>query len=127
MRVVVSEYTMRLDGIRFRANLGASRSERSIPQEIVVDLELTLPVSALPKRDDKREVVDYDAVTKIVVAEGLAEQWRLLEKYVARLVERLLEETPAVRVRVAATKLRVPTTHSVDRAIVELVGVRAPG
>ena len=118
------EYTLRLHAIRFRANLGASHSERAIPQEIVVDVELTLPVSSLPRRDHKREVVDYNTIANIVVDTGLAEPYRLLETYARVLVDRLLAETPAMRVRVAATKLRVPTSHSVDRAVVELVASR---
>jgi dihydroneopterin aldolase len=121
---MVQEYTLRLHGIRFRANLGASHSERAIPQEIVVDVELFLPVAALPRRDHKREVVDYSAIANLVVEAGLAESYRLLETYAKVLVERLLAETPALRVRVAATKLRVPTSHSVDRAIVELTATR---
>jgi dihydroneopterin aldolase len=121
---VVTEYTLRLHGIRFRANVGASRSERSIPQEVVVDVELTLPVSALPKHDVKRDVVDYNAVAELVVAEGTAAPHHLLETYAQRLIVRLLEETPATKVRLAATKLRVPTTHSVDKAVVELVATR---
>jgi dihydroneopterin aldolase len=121
---VLSDYKMRLSGVRFRANIGASRSERSIPQEVVVEVELHLPLSSFPKRDDRSDVVDYGAVAQIVVEEGLAEPYRLLETYVGRLVRRLLDETPASRVRVAATKLRVPTRHSVDCASVELVGDR---
>ncbi len=120
------EYTLRLHAIRFRANLGASHSERAIPQEIVVDVELTLPVSSLPRRDHKREVVDYNTIANLVVEAGLAEPYRLLETYARVLVDRLLAETPALRVRIAATKLRVPTSHSVDRAIVELVASRDP-
>jgi dihydroneopterin aldolase len=118
------EYTLRLHAIRFRANLGASHSERAIPQEIVVDVDLSLPVAALPRRDHRREVVDYNTIANLVVEAGLAEPYRLLETYARVLVDRLLAETPAVRVRVAATKLRVPTSHSVDRAVVELVASR---
>jgi dihydroneopterin aldolase len=121
---MVREYTLRLHAVRFRANLGASAAERAIPQDLVVDVDLELPVSSLPKRDAKREVVDYDAVVRLVVEVGLAESYRLLEIYALRLLERLLAETPASRVRVAATKLRVPSTYSVDQAIVELVGSR---
>ncbi len=121
---MLTEYTLRLHGIRFRANVGASKSERSIPQELVVDVELTLPVSALPKHDVKREVVDYNAVSDLVVAEGTAAPHHLLETYAQRLMTRLLEATPALRVRLSATKLRVPTTHSVDKAVVELVATR---
>lgn len=121
---MVRDYTLRLQGVRFRANIGASAAERSIPQDLVVDVDLELPVSSLPKRDTKREVVDYDAVVRLVVEVGLAESYRLLEVYAQRLLERLLAETPALRVRVAATKLRVPSTYSTDKAIVELSGTR---
>jgi 7,8-dihydroneopterin aldolase/epimerase/oxygenase len=121
---MLREYTLRLHGVRFRANLGASHSERALPQEIVVDVELTLPVTAFPKRDVRRDAVDYGEVAEMVVQEGGAESYRLLETFAQRLVDRLLRETPALRVRVSATKLRVPTSHSVDRAVVELVAHR---
>jgi FolB domain-containing protein len=121
---MVTEYTLRLHSIRFRTNMGASRSERSIPQEILVDVELTLPVAALPKRDLRRDAVDYGVLADLVVKVGVAEPYHLLETYAQRLVERILAETPATKVRVGATKLRVPTPHSVDRAVVELVATR---
>lgn len=124
MSLMVREYTLRLEGVRFRATIGASAAERSIPQDLVIDVDLELPVAALPKRDAKRDVVDYDAVVRLVVEVGLAEPYRLLEVYAQRLLERLLAETPATHVRVAATKLRVPSTYSTDRAIVELRGSR---
>src|SRR6478752_2577874 len=117
---MIREYTLRLHAVRFRANIGASAAERSIPQDLVVDVDLELPVAALAKRDTKREVVDYDLVVRLVVEVGLAEPYRLIEIY----VQRLLAETPALRVRVAATKSRVPSTYSTDKAIVELVGTR---
>lgn len=121
---MIREYTLRLQAVRFRANIGASAAERSIPQDLVVDVDLELPVTVLARRDTRREVVDYDLVVRLVVEVGLAESYRLLESYAQRLLERLLLETPATRVRVAATKLRVPSTYSTEKAIVELVGVR---
>lgn len=121
---MLTEYTIRLQTIRFRTKLGASRSERSLPQEIVVDVDLTLPVASLPKRDDRADVVDYGVVSDLIVHVGQAEPYRLLETYAKRLVGQLFETTPATRVRVGVTKLRVPTTHSVDRAVVELVATR---
>ena len=121
---MINEYTLRLHAIRFRANVGASRPERSLPQELVVDVELTLPTSALPARDHKKEVVDYDAVARLVVEEGQVTPYHLLETYATRLIDRLLAATPATRVRVSATKLRVPSMHSVNRAVVEVVATR---
>lgn len=121
---MVTEYTIRLETVRFRTKLGASRSERSIPQEIIVDVDLTLPIASLPQRDDRSEVVDYGVVSDLIVSVGQAEPYRLLETYAQRLIAELFETTPATRVRVGVTKLRVPTAHSVDRAVIELVASR---
>ena len=121
---MVEQYTLRLEGVRFRTNMGASHSERSLPQEIIVDVELTLPVEALPGRDRRRDAIDYDTVATLVVEVGRAEPYRLLETCARRLTERLLAETPALRVKVAVTKRLVPTVHDVDRAVVELVASR---
>jgi dihydroneopterin aldolase len=121
---MLESYTLRVEGIRFRANFGASHSERAMPQEIVVDVELTLPLTALPKRDRRPDAVDYDAVAGVVIEQGKAERYRLLETYVQQLIERLMEATPAWRIRVAATKLRMPTMHNVDKAVVELTATR---
>jgi dihydroneopterin aldolase len=120
----LDEYTLRLRAIRFFAHLGASRGERGAEQEVVVDVELILPVRSLPSRDRVREVVDYDAVARMVVEEGIERPHKLLETYVARVVRRLLADTPATRVRVAATKRHVPTTYPVEAAVVEIVGSR---
>ena len=65
-------------------------------------------------------VFDYDRISSIVVEEGTAKPYKLLERYAARLLERLLSATPATRVRVAVTKLRPPTEASVDSVTVEL-------
>lgn len=122
----VDEYTLRLRGVRFQGHVGASREERAVPQEIVVDVDLSLPVLSLPKRDRLKEIVSYDTIASSVVEEGQVEAYRLLETYVTRVVARLLDETGAFRIRVAATKKRVPTRYPVASASVELVGTRRP-
>jgi dihydroneopterin aldolase len=118
-------YKITFRGIRFRARLGASRSERDIPQDVNVDVDITLPIAVLPARDRVRDVFNYDRVASLVVEEGVGQQHRLLETYAGLILDRLLTETPALHVRVAVTKLRVPTTYSVDAVTVELEGSRA--
>lgn len=121
----VHAYALRLRGVRFQANIGTSRDERAVLQEILVDVDLELPVRQLPAHDRRRDVVDYDRVATLVVEEGTSRPHRLLETYALRVVERLLAATPAERVRVAAWKARAPTKHPVDAAVVELGGERA--
>ena len=121
---VDTTYKITLRGVRFRARVGASRSERDIPQDVVVDVTLTLPYETMPKRDTVRDVFDYDKITRMIVEEGMARQHRLLETYTRSLLDRILTETPAIRVQVSVTKVRAPTTHSVDAVTVELTAER---
>ncbi len=121
---VLTSYKIALKGVRFRAHVGASRSERDLPQDVTVDVTLTLPYDTMPKRDHVRDVFDYDAVARLVVEEGTARRHRLLETYTRVILERLLAETPATHVTVAVTKVRTPTTHSVDAITVELSAER---
>src|SRR5262249_39648606 len=117
-------YRIALRGVRFRGRMGASRSERDIPQDVSVDVDVALPYEKMPEHDRVRDVFDYDRVARLVVEEGTARPHRLLETYARRLLDRLLEDTPATEVRVAVSKVRVPTTHSVDSVIVELCASR---
>src|SRR6476469_3472262 len=98
----VETYRIRLEGIRFRARHGASRAERDLPQDFVVHLDVTLPVSLLP-RDDSRARVSY----------------KLLETLGERLISRVLEDTPALSVSVQVKKFGPPTLASVDAVAVE--------
>ena len=123
-RSVLCAYTLRVRGIRFHAHIGVSAEERSVLQELVVDVDLTLSVEDLTARDLLEEVVDYDAVACRVVEEGVSGSRQLLETYAARVVERLLSDLPAMSVRVAVTKGKVPTKYPVEAAVVELVGSR---
>jgi 7,8-dihydroneopterin aldolase/epimerase/oxygenase len=113
-------YRIRLDGIRFRGRHGASDAERYLLQDFVVDLEVGLPVRLLPDSDDRSQVYDYDALASLVVEEGTMKSYKLLESLAARLLDRILEDTPATHATVRIRKFGPPTTASVDTVSVEL-------
>ena len=121
---VVREYRIRLEGIRFRGTHGVSDSERDLPQDFLVSLELWLPASVLPSTDQLKHVFDYDRVASLVVEEGTKQAYKLLEILAQRLLERLLTDTPATRASVSITKSHPPTRASVDAVSVELVATR---
>ena len=125
MSVSVETYRIRLDGIRFRARHGASRAERDLPQDFVVNLDVVLPVSALPRSDSRARVFDYDKLASLVVDEGTAVSYKLLETLAERLIARVLADTPAVAVQVQVKKFGPPTSVSVDAVAIELTGRRA--
>lgn len=120
----VETYRIRLEGIRFRARHGASRAEQALPQDFVVHLEVELPVSALPQRDLRKSVFDYDRLANLVVEEGTRTTVRLLETLGQRLLERILGDTEALAATVTIKKFGPPTTASVDSASVELTARR---
>ncbi|MFO0759931.1 MAG: dihydroneopterin aldolase [Byssovorax sp.] len=124
MPTSVETYRIRLTGIRFRARHGASRAERDLPQDFVVDLDVALPVSALPRSDSRARVFDYDQLASLVVDEGTRVSYKLLETLAERLITRVLEDTPAVQVQVQVKKFGPPTSASVDAVAIELVGKR---
>jgi dihydroneopterin aldolase len=122
--MAVQDYRIRLDGVRFRSKHGASVSERRLPQDFVAHVELSLPPSALPGTDDRRDVVDYDRIASVIVEEGTSRSCHLLETLARRIVERIFSDFPATNVRIVITKARPPTSSSVEAASVELLVAR---
>ncbi|MFO0659433.1 MAG: dihydroneopterin aldolase [Polyangiaceae bacterium] len=124
MHAGVDEYTIRLDGIRFRARHGVSDSERQLPQDFLVTVDVSLPVSVLPQGDHLRDVFDYDRLASLVVEVGTSQAFRLLETLGQRLIERIFDATPATRASISVTKSRPPTDASVEGVTVTLIAQR---
>jgi 7,8-dihydroneopterin aldolase/epimerase/oxygenase len=124
MASTITEYNMRLEGIRFRAKHGVSDSERDLPQDFLVTVAVTLPVAQLAEADKVTEVFDYDWIATKVVEVGTQQSFKLLETLAQRVIHRLFEETPATKVAVSVTKTRPPTTNSVDAVSVEVVATK---
>jgi dihydroneopterin aldolase len=120
----IERYRIELLGIRFRGKHGASRAERDLPQDFIVDLEVELPVEALPRTDARSRVFDYDRLASLVVEVGTGSSFRLLETLAERVLAAVLEKTPAQLARVRVKKLGPPTAASVDSVSVELLGGR---
>ena len=96
-------------------------SERRLPQDFVVHVDLSFLPTALPASDDRREVVDYDRIASAIADEGTAGSCRLLETLAKRIVDRIFMDFPATSVRIIITKARPPTSTSVEAASVELL------
>ena len=117
----VRDYRIHLDGVRFRSRHGASTSERRLPQDFVVHVELSFPSSALPARDERSNVIDYDRIASAIVEEGTSRSCRLLETLAERIVDRIFTDFSATAVRIVITKAHPPTSTSVESVSVELL------
>lgn len=103
-----STQTLTLTGLCFNANLGILESEKTAPQPIQVDAELSLGTQFLmPRDDDINHVLDYRKVRQIIINECTAEHVNLLESLIGKLANRLMQ-LPGVRgVRVKIAKLEI--------------------
>ena len=105
---MIREYTLRLQSVRFRANLGVLDFERTGPQPIQVDAEINLGPQAFVSRDsDIGHVLDYRKVRQIIIDECTAEHTDILEALVAKLCTRLMKLPGVVGVRVKVNKLEI--------------------
>src|ERR1035437_8761344 len=100
--------TLTLIGLRFDANLGILDTEKTAPQPIQVDAELSLgPQPLLPSDDDICSVLDYRKVRKIIIDECTAEHVNLLETLIGKLANRLMQLPGVKGVRVKIAKLEI--------------------
>jgi dihydroneopterin aldolase len=97
-----------LTGLEFDANLGILDHERTAPQPIRVDAELSLGAQPLlPRDDDILHVLDYRKVRKIIIDECTAEHVNLLESLIGKLAHRLMQLPGVLGVRVKIAKLEI--------------------
>jgi dihydroneopterin aldolase len=100
--------TLTLTGLRFDANLGILESEKTAPQPIQVDAELSLGTQPLlPSDDDINHVLDYRKVRQIIISECTAEHVNLLETLIGKLAHRLMTLPGVLGVRVKIAKLEI--------------------
>ena len=97
-----------LTGLRFAASLGILEQEKTAPQPIQVDAELSLGVQPLaPRDDDILHVLDYRRVRQIIIDECTAEHVNLLETLIGKLSHRLMQLPGVLGVRVKIAKLEI--------------------
>ncbi len=97
-----------LTGLRFDANLGILDHEKTAPQPIQVDAELSLGTQPLlPSDDDIMHVLDYRKVRQIIINECTAEHVNLLESLIGKLAHRLMQLPGVLAVRVKIAKLEI--------------------
>ena len=108
MKSSQGQQTLTLTGLRFNANLGILEAEKTAPQPIQVDAELSLGAQPLlPHDDDITHVLDYRKVRKIIIDECTAEHVNLLETLIGKLANRLMQLPGVKGVRVKIAKLEI--------------------
>lgn len=108
--------------------MGVSDAERAQAQDLLVSVDLELAGEHYPPADELGAAANYADIVRAADESARHQPYRLLETYVLRVARELAERWPdAERVRVAATKSRVPVLPQTDEANVEVCLVKAAG
>ncbi len=81
-------------GIACRSRIGVTAAERAKPQELVVDIDVTLTAQAARARDRLGETVDYAELAAIAQAVADRNEYRLVETLAESIAATVGRETP---------------------------------
>ena len=92
-----------LEGLKTDAVIGVYDWERSIRQTLVLDLELASDNRAAAATDGIADAVDYDAISKRILAYVQASEFELIETLAERVADIVLNEfhIPWLRLKLA--------------------------
>jgi len=93
-----------IDGLKVETRIGVYAWEKQVSQNLVVDLELHCDLSAAASSDDIADAVDYSAVCEFIKKELQAQEFNLIERCAAFIIEQLKAEFLLQRVRVKLRK-----------------------
>lgn len=100
-------------GIVCRSRIGVTREERAEPQELLVDIDVTLTAGARGAPDDLDATVDYAKLAAIAGAAAARDEVRLVETLAERIAASVGRETsqaaggPTLRRRIESLRVRV--------------------
>ncbi|EJW92832.1 dihydroneopterin aldolase [gut metagenome] len=110
-----------LDKMRFYAYHGVGEQETLIGNEFTVSLRLQVDITSAIETDCVKDTVNYADVHQ-AVKEEMAIPSKLLEHVAGRIVQRLLNDFPAIgQVEIKLTKRNPPMGADIETAGVEIV------
>lgn len=94
--------------------VGVTDQERAHPQRLLLTIEVTLDFTAAAMTDRVEKTVNYQRVSDDLLQFGQGRSWKLLEKLVSNLADRILAEYEPDSVYVEAKKFVIPQAKYVS-------------
>jgi dihydroneopterin aldolase len=112
----------------FSCHIGVTPDERATPQDVLIDLDLAIDLSAAGESDSIRDTLDYREVWETARDCVSHQEVNLVEALATRLGRSILERFPAVQsVSVGVTKPRALAAKGVAAVGVRLTVERQHG
>jgi dihydroneopterin aldolase len=97
--------------------VGVSEEERAKPQRLLLTIEMNADVTAAALTDRVEKTINYQRVVDELLRFGEGRNWRLLEKLVSNIADRIMTEYEPDSVFVEAKKFVIPQARHVAVSI----------
>ena len=101
-----------ITGLRVPTVIGVHAWEQAQTRDLFLDLEMDVDMQAAFASDDVQDVVDYDTLSRQLLALGAASSFKLVETFAHRCALLVLEQP-----RVSAVRVRVSKPGAVPEAV----------
>ena len=105
--------TIFIQDLAISMHVGATKSERAKPQQLLLTIELGCDISPAAATDDLSRTIDYAAICHYLVAFGAGREWKLMEKLAVDLAESILRKFKPQTVSVEVKKFVLPQARFV--------------
>jgi 7,8-dihydroneopterin aldolase/epimerase/oxygenase len=102
--------------------VGVTEEERAKPQRLLLTVDMSFDFSSASLSDRIEKTIDYHAVTQELLKLGEGRSWKLLEKLVANIADRILAEYRPQAVMVEAKKFVIPQARYVSVTLAKARG-----
>ena len=94
--------------------VGVTDEERATPQRLLLTVDMSLDFSSASVSDRIERTINYQEVVDDLLKFGEGRSWKLLEKLVANIAERILAEYKPQSVLVEAKKFSIPQARFIS-------------
>ncbi len=94
--------------------VGVTDEERAKPQRLLVTVDMSLDFSSASVSDRIERTINYQTVAEDLLKFGEGRSWKLLEKLVANIAERILAEYKPQSVLVEVKKFSIPQARFIS-------------
>ena len=97
--------------------VGVTDQERAKPQKLLLTIELNIDFTAAAMTDRVEKTINYQRVADELLQFGQNRSWKLLEKLVSNLADRILTEYEPDSVYVEVKKFVIPQARYVSASL----------
>lgn len=97
--------------------VGVPDEERAQPQRLLLTVELGFNFDSASVSDRIEKTIDYNEIAQDLLRYGEGRSWKLLEKLVANLADRIMTQYRPQSVAVEAKKFVIPQARYVSVAV----------